>query len=153
WMSAPPMKLSFAEQMTRPRGRAAAISSSSTDSSFNASRENVLADSPCLSKVSQTKLFAAILLVLPRREAAEHLGGKRLVDLPVVDVAEAEVVALEHRRRRVHRAEAHGGRIEPGPVGVDDSAERLEIVLPHHLFRREHQPRGAVGDLRAVARR
>src|SRR6185503_3912281 len=180
WMSAPPMKLSFAERMIRPLGRAAAISSSSTDSSFSASRENVLADSPCLSKVSQTspsasrvqrkcfaqvlasarsmvpplqrfeqhraaqpaadadrrqaalrvipfqhfqqvqhdararsahrvaerngaavhvqsflvyfaqgsikaKLFAAVLLVLPRREAAEHLGGERLVDLPVVD--------------------------------------------------------------------
>ena len=48
-MSAPAMKLSFAERMTSLR-RAAAISSSMSESSFSASREKVLADSPCLSK-------------------------------------------------------------------------------------------------------
>src|SRR5438105_8083365 len=53
--SAPATKPSFAEQMLRPRGLAAAICSSVWLSSRIASRLNVLADSPCLSKVSQIK--------------------------------------------------------------------------------------------------
>src|SRR5436853_6724846 len=53
--SAPAMKLSFAERMMRPRGFSAAIARSEARSSSSAWRENVLADSPCLSKVSQTR--------------------------------------------------------------------------------------------------
>src|SRR5712671_1869028 len=53
WISAPAMKLSFADRMTRPLGLAAWISSRTNESCSSASRENVLADSPCLSKVSQ----------------------------------------------------------------------------------------------------
>ena len=64
----------------------------------------------------EAELFAAVLLVLPRREAAEHLRGEGLVDLPVVEVVQAEVVALEDRRRRVHRAEAHLRRDRGRPI-------------------------------------
>jgi hypothetical protein len=54
-MSAPAMKFSFAERMTRPFGFAAAMAPSAAPSSSSASRENVLVDSPCLSKVSQAR--------------------------------------------------------------------------------------------------
>src|SRR5437868_8035001 len=54
-MSAPAMKLSFAERMMRPRGFSAAIARSEARNSSSAWREKVLADSPCLSKVSQTR--------------------------------------------------------------------------------------------------
>src|SRR6185436_8371315 len=57
--SAPAMKPSFAERITRPFGLSALMASSARDSSSSASRENVLADSPCLSKVSQTSPFAS----------------------------------------------------------------------------------------------
>src|SRR2546430_5025103 len=244
--SAPAMKPSFAERMIKPFGFSAPIARSAPRSSSSAWREKVLADSPCLSKVSHTspsrsfsqrqcfartcgsmrsiaspldcfdehraakaaadadarhaallsrafqgfqkvkhdarsrcahrmaerngaavhvqlalvqrthraieaQLFAAVLLVLPRREAAEHLRGERLVDLPVIEIVEAEAVALEDRRRRMHRTEAHLCRIEPGPFGVDDAADRLQPMLTQCFFGREDQPGGAVGDLRAVA--
>src|SRR5256885_2981904 len=99
----------------------------------------------------EAKLLAAVLLVFPGGEAAEHLCRERLVDLPVIEIVEAEPVALEDRRRRMHGAEAHLRGIEAGPFGVDDAPERLEVVLAHCLFGREQEPRGAVGDLRAVA--
>ena len=51
--SAPAMKFSFAERMTRPFGEAALISSRQAESWFSASLEKVLVDSPYLSKVSQ----------------------------------------------------------------------------------------------------
>jgi hypothetical protein len=53
------MKLSLPERSTRPFGFAAAISSSAADSSSSASRENVFADSPCLSNVSQARSCAS----------------------------------------------------------------------------------------------
>ena len=52
----------------------------------------------------------------PRAQAGEHLRGERLVDFPAVEVVEAEAVALEDRRRGVHRAEAHLRRIERPPI-------------------------------------
>src|SRR5690349_11844511 len=51
--SAPAMKLSLPERMTRPLGFSRRIAASARPSSSSASRENVLADSPSLSKVSQ----------------------------------------------------------------------------------------------------
>src|SRR6185436_2754332 len=47
------MKLSLPERMTRPLGFSRRIAASARPSSSSASRENVLADSPSLSKVSQ----------------------------------------------------------------------------------------------------
>ena len=82
----------------------------------------------------EPQLFAAVLLVLPRREAAEHLRGERLVDFPVIEIVEAEAVALEDRRRRMHRAESHLRRIEPGPFGIDDAPQRFQVALAQGLF-------------------
>jgi hypothetical protein len=62
-------------------------------------------------------------------------------------------VALQDRRRGMHRAEAHLRRVEPGPLAVADLAERLQLPLLDRFFRSQHQPGRAVGDLRAVARR
>src|SRR5688572_13287495 len=195
--SAPAMKPSFAERMIRPLGFSRLIAASARLSSSSASREKVLADSPCLSKVSQTRpsrsrsqrqcfarifastrsmsvsplerfdqhraaqpaadadrshaafrvvalqcfqqvqddartrcpdrmakgncpaidvqlffinrtqgaveaeLFPAVLLVLPCRQAAQHLRCEGFVDFPVIHLVEADAVALEDRRRRV----------------------------------------------------
>src|SRR6185436_3622414 len=62
-----------------------------------------------------------------------------------------ETVALEDRRRRMHRAEAHLRRIEAGPLRIEDAADRLKVVFAQRFLRRQDQPGGAVGDLRAVA--
>ena len=70
----------------------------------------------------QAELFTAILLIFPRREAAEHLRREGLVDLPVIQIVEAEAVALEDRGGGVHRSEAHLRRIESRPFGVDDAS-------------------------------
>src|SRR5512138_295646 len=194
--SAPAMKLSLPEHTTRPFGFSTRIAASARPSSSSASRENVLADSPSLSKVSQaspsrsvsqrqcrvnvearsikgmpvyllsqrfhehsaaeaaadadardaalrvvalqrlekvqddararsahrmaerdratvdvelllvqipqgtieSELLTAVFFVAPGGEAAEHLGSEGLVDLPVVEVVQAEAVAPEDRR-------------------------------------------------------
>lgn len=57
--SAPAMKLSLAERMTRPLGAIARVASRAASSSCRASLENVLADSPALSKVSQARPFGS----------------------------------------------------------------------------------------------
>jgi len=75
----------------------------------------------------QSELVAAVLLVLPRREAAEHLRGEGLVDFPIVEVIQAQAMALQDRRRRVHRPEAHLRRIEAGPFRVHDSPDGGQI--------------------------
>src|SRR5256885_7798279 len=77
----------------------------------------------------EAKLLAAVLLVFPGGEAAEHLCRERLVDLPVIEIVEAEPVALEDRRRRMHRPEAHLRRIKARPFGIDDAPERLQSIL------------------------
>ncbi len=64
----------------------------------------------------KTQLLLAVLLVLPRGEAAQHLRGEGLVDLPVVDAIQLEAVALQDRRGGMHRAEAHLRRIEARPL-------------------------------------
>jgi len=101
----------------------------------------------------EPELLAAILLVLPRGEAAEHLRGERLVDLPGVDIIQTQAVALEDRRRGVHRAEAHLRRVEPGPLGVQDSPDGAQGIFIQGRLGGEDQPCRAVGDLRAVAGR
>src|SRR5438045_8983872 len=53
--SAPAMKPSFAERITRPLGEEFFISVREEANSLKASLENVFADSPCLSKVSQAR--------------------------------------------------------------------------------------------------
>ena len=99
----------------------------------------------------QAQLLAAVLVLLPRREAAEHLGRERFVDLPGIEVVELEAVALEYRCRGVHRSETHLRRIQARPLRIDDPAERLQIVALHGLLGGEHQPRRAVGDLRGIS--
>src|SRR2546428_11643130 len=91
----------------------------------------------------EPQLLAAVLLVLPCGEAAEHLRRECLVDFPVIEIVEAESVALENRRRGMHRAEAHLRRIEAGPLGVDEAAHRLQAVLAHALLGSEDEPHPA----------
>ena len=100
----------------------------------------------------EAELLAAVLVLLPRSEAAEHLGRERFVDLPGIEVVELEAVALEYRCRRVHRSETHLRRVQARPLRIDDPAERLQIVALHGLLGREHQPRRAIGDLRGISR-
>src|SRR5258708_21313826 len=101
----------------------------------------------------EPKLFPAVLVVLPRGEAAENLRRESLVDLPVVEIVQAEAVALENRRRGVHRPEAHLRRVEARPLGIDDATNGMQIMSSYCIIVGEDQPCRAVGDLRAVAGR
>src|SRR5205085_6676081 len=78
--SAPAMKLSFAERMTRPFGCAAPIARSAPRSSSSAWREKVLADSPCLSKVSQARRSRSIS---QRQCFARTCGSTRSITIPL----------------------------------------------------------------------
>ena len=97
--------------------------------------------------------LAAERVVLPGRQAGEHLRGERLVELPQPDVAEGSPCRLQDRGRAQHRAEPHDRRIERRPLAVDDHGARLEAVLLDRRLGRQDHPGGAVGDLRAVAGR
>src|SRR6185437_3648744 len=47
-------------------------------------------------RTGQAELVATECFILPRVKACEHLRGERLVDLPRVDVGDAEPVTREH---------------------------------------------------------
>src|SRR5437764_90014 len=79
--SAPAMKLSFAERMMRPRGFPAAMARSELRNSSSAWREKVLADSPCLSKVSQMR---PSLSFSQRQCFASTCGSTRSISSPLV---------------------------------------------------------------------
>ena len=112
------------------------------------------ASSSAPSARGEPELLRAVVGVLPRALAGDHLRGEGLVDLPRVEVVEAEAVAPQDRRRRVDGAEPHLRRIEPRPFGVDDAARPgVSCSCVDGALRGDHQPGGAVGDLRAVAGR
>ncbi|GCC49484.1 hypothetical protein chiPu_0033851, partial [Chiloscyllium punctatum] len=95
--------------------------------------------------------LAAEFVVSPCCEAAQHLGGEGLVQLPGLDVLQGHPVALQKRTRRQHRAEAHDRGIERRPLAVEDDGLRRQAVLGHRLLRRQDHPGCAVGDLRGIA--
>jgi hypothetical protein len=72
--SAPAMKLSFAERITSPFGLSWRMALSAEPSSSSAWREKVLADSPCLSKVSQARPWASF----SQRQCANTIFGSAL---------------------------------------------------------------------------
>src|SRR5467141_2502092 len=99
----------------------------------------------------QAQLLAAVLVLFPRSQAAEHLRRERFVDLPGIEVVELKAVALEYRRRRMYRPETHLRRVQARPLRIDNPAERLQVVALDGIVGREHQPRGAVCDLRGIS--
>src|SRR6185503_15440659 len=131
--SAPAMKPSLAERITRPFGLSVLIASSARDSSSSASRENVLADSPCLSKVSQTspfasrsqrKCFAQVLasarsMVPPLQRFEQHRAAQPAADadrrqaaLRVIPFQHFQQVQHDARARSAHRvAERNGAAV------------------------------------------
>src|SRR5712692_8237353 len=113
--------------------------------------ELVALDTPC--RAIEMQHFAAERLVLPGAQAGQHLRGEGFVQLPQPDVAERKAVPAQDRRGAQHRPQSHDGWIERRPFAVHDHRARLQTMLLHRVFRRQDQPRGAVGDLRAVARR
>src|SRR6185295_2859554 len=88
----------------------------------------------------EPQFLAAVFLVAPGCKAADDLRGKGLVDLPVVEVVQAEAVALQDRRGRVDRSESHLRRIEPCPLRVGDAPDRLEAVFLQRLLGGEQHP-------------
>ncbi len=89
----------------------------------------------------QIELLAAIGIILPGRLASQHLRGEGFVQFPVIDVGQAQAVALQDGRRGMHRAEPHLLRLQASPFAVDDLADRLEAPLLHGLFRSRAAPR------------
>ena len=96
----------------------------------------------------RTEFVAAVGIVLPRLDAAQHLRGEGFVDFPGVQVVQREVVALQDRRRGVHGAQAHLRRVEAGPLRVVDDADGRKAMALHRLFGGQQHPGAAVGDLR-----
>src|ERR1035437_5857486 len=53
--------------------------------------------------------LAAEFVVLPGRNATEHLGSKGFVQLPEVNVVEGELLTAQDRGRAQHRSQPHDG--------------------------------------------
>src|SRR5260370_24755900 len=64
----------------------------------------------------EAELLPAVLVVFPGREAAKHLRGEGLVDLPAIEVVQPEPGALQDRRYRMHRSKTHLPRSEARPL-------------------------------------
>ena len=95
--------------------------------------------------------LAAELVVVPGREATQHLGGERFVQFPGLDVLQRQLVALQEFGRRQHRTEAHDAGIERRPLAVDDHRLWRQAMLCNRVFGSQDGPRSAVGDLRRIA--
>src|SRR5919197_1306152 len=170
--SAPAMKLSFADRMTRPLGCAAPIARSAPRSSSSAWREKVFADSPCLSKVShasrsrsisQRQCFSSTCgsmrsIAPPLERFDQHRAAEAAAD---ADRSHAAFLtrALQCLQQMEHDAcsgcthgvaERDGAAIDVQPALIQ-RAERLQVVLAQRVFVGKEQPGGAIGDLRAVA--
>ena len=96
---------------------------------------------------------AAELVAGPCAQARDHLRCERFVDLPRVDVGQAESVTRQERRGSVNGAKPHLRRIERRPFAVGDPSLGHEAEALDCALRREHDPRSAVRHLRAVAGR
>src|SRR5215470_9216207 len=78
--------------------------------------------------------LAAEGVVLPGGDAAQHLRGEGLVELPQPDVAERQRMPAQDGGGAQHRAEPHDGWIERRPFAVDDDGARRELVLLDRLI-------------------
>src|SRR5437764_643646 len=103
--SAPAMKLSFAERMTRPFGCAAPSARSAPRSSSSAWREKVLADSPCLSKVSQASRTRSIS---QRQCFSSTCGSMRSIAPPLESFDQHRAAEAAADADRCHAALASG---------------------------------------------
>src|SRR4029077_9605271 len=72
-----------------------------------------------------TQRVAGELVVLPGGEAAQHLRGEGLVDLPKLNVGQGQILALEDRGGAIDRTQSHYRGIERRPRAVDDDGLRL----------------------------
>src|SRR5262245_6130572 len=102
-------------------------------------------------RVVETELLAAVVVALPCPQAGDYLRGKRLVDLPGIEITERESVTLHDRCGRVHGTKSHLRRIKTRPLRIDDAALGDQIELLYRSLGCEQQPSGAIRDLRAVA--
>src|SRR6185312_10663504 len=77
----------------------------SADGMAEADRAAIDVESGTVDRAGRTveaEHLATEFFILPRGEAAEHLGGERFVELPSLDVMERELVALQQLGRRQH---------------------------------------------------
>src|SRR3954468_15874280 len=117
--SAPAMKPSFAERMTRPFGFSARSAPSARRSSSSASREKVFAASPCLSKVSQAS---------PSRSVSQR---QCLVSVPRSMIPPLQ--RFDHHRAAEAAADADAG----------DAALRVFSLQGFQQVQHDARPRGA----------
>src|SRR5258706_5552363 len=125
--SAPAMKPSFAERMIRPLGFSAPIARSAPRSSSSAWREKVLADSPCLSKVSQARPERSPSLSICQRQCFASTCGSMRSIAPPLDCFD------EHRA-----AEAAADADARHPALLAGSFQRLQQM--------QHDPRARGAD-------
>ncbi len=108
-------------------------------------------------RAGQAELRAAVFVVLPRGERAQHLRGKCFVNLVEVEVLQRQAGTREHARHRV------GGRHQQAFLfieEVDCSRFRPRQIREHRQaafdgprFAREQHRRCAVGERRRIAGR
>ena len=101
----------------------------------------------------EPELVAAEIVALPRAQAGDHLRGERLVDLPGVDDRPARGRCASGAAWPRARDRAPSARDRAPPIAVSTMRPRgFSPCLRTALVGGEHDPRRAVGHLRAVAR-
>src|SRR6266705_3159721 len=151
----------FPERMTSPRGFCARSSSRTRSSSAITSAERILAEEPSLSNNSQTMLSRSVcsfqcrklspISITAPRPASRRPSPRRCRSRPCRGCLSRASAYATGEERRVHPPQPHLRRIEPRPLRIVDAADGPEIVALHRFLGGEHEPRRAVGHLRAVA--
>src|SRR5262245_32649290 len=150
--SAPAMKLSFPERTTSPLGFSRRIAASARPSSSSASRENVLADSPSLSKVSQARPSRSVC----QRQCRVNVEARSINGLPVYllsqrfhehRAAEADArdaalrfVALQRLEEVQHDARARGADWMTERDGAPVDVQLLLIQITQGTIQAELLP-------------
>src|SRR6476660_4448244 len=76
------------------------------------------------SRAVEAERITAEFRVFPGGEATQHLRREGFVQLPEIDVAEAELMAFHQRGRAIDRPQTHDRWIERRPFAVDDDGLR-----------------------------
>src|SRR6185369_564840 len=84
--------------------------------------------------------------------AIEHLHGEGLVELPQVDVVDAEAQTLEHLGHREHRTDAHLVGLAARDGEAEEAAQRLEALALGERIAHHDAGAGAVAELAGIAR-
>src|ERR671924_1687291 len=101
----------------------------------------------------QTQFITAIGFILPGLKASQDLGGKRLIDLPIIDILELEPMTAKQRGGRMYRTEAHLAWVQTRPFAVEDPPKDRQLIPLDRCLARQDQTGCPIGHLGTVAGR